>query len=279
MLIRTKQEYHNHYSNFSEKKIGLVPTMGALHKGHMSLIQRSVNECDVTCVSVFVNPTQFNNEQDLQNYPRTLSADLDLIRFFGEEIVIFAPDAQELYPEGLTSKQYNFGDLTRYMEGEHRAGHFEGVGTVLEKLFTIIKPTKAYFGEKDFQQLTVVRALVELLKLDIDVVGCETLREHNGLAISSRNKLLNTDQKEKASLIYDTLMYAKSQFNTLSPQNIKDEVVKRFKESEDLNLEYFEIASEKDLKPTDEIKPNEKYRGFIAAFSDQVRLIDNMALN
>lgn len=279
MLIQTKQEYLNLYSRFSEKKIGLVPTMGALHQGHMSLIKRSVKECDVTCVSVFVNPTQFNNQQDLQNYPRTLSEDIDLIRRIGEDIIIFAPDAQDLYPEGLSSKTYNFGDLTLYMEGEHRAGHFEGVGTVLEKLFTIIKPNKAYFGEKDFQQLAVVKALVELLDLDINVIGCETLREDNGLAISSRNKLLNDDQKETAGLIYDSLMYAKDHFNTKTPQIIKEEVVKRFRESEDLNLEYFEIASEKDLKPTDVIRQNEKYRGFIAAFSNQVRLIDNMALN
>jgi pantoate--beta-alanine ligase len=253
--------------------------MGALHKGHMSLIQRSVNECDVTCVSVFVNPTQFNNQQDLLNYPRTLSDDIDLITAVAEDIIIFAPDAQDLYPEGLTSKTYNFGELTRYMEGEHRAGHFDGVGTILEKLFSIIKPDKAYFGEKDFQQLAVVKALVELLDLDIEVMGCETLREHNGLAISSRNKLLNDYQKETASLIYDSLMYAKEQFNKTTPQNIKEEVVKRFKQSEDLNLEYFEIASEKDLKPTDVIVQNEKYRGFISAFSDHVRLIDNMALN
>jgi len=279
LLIQTTQEYLNLYAGFSEKKIGLVPTMGALHSGHMSLIQRSVQECDVICVSVFVNPTQFNNPQDLQNYPRTLSDDIELIQSVGKDIVIFAPDARELYPEGLTSKSYNFGDLTRYMEGEHRAGHFDGVGTVLEKLFTIIKPSKAYFGEKDFQQLTVVKALVELLDLDIEVVGCETLREDNGLAISSRNKLLNDNQKETASLIYEALMYAKAHFENMPPQQIKEEVIKRFEESKDLNLEYFEIASEKDLRPTDVINTNEKYRGFIAAFLNQVRLIDNMALN
>ena len=253
--------------------------MGALHKGHMSLIKRSISECDVTCVSVFVNPTQFNNPQDLKNYPRTLAEDISLIETIGQDIIVFAPDAQELYPEGLSSQTYNFGELTRFMEGEHRAGHFEGVGTVLEKLFTIIKPNRAYFGEKDFQQLAIVKALVKLLGLNIEVIGCETLREDNGLAISSRNNLLNDKQKVKASLIYESLMYAKDHFNKMTPQNIKDEVVKRFKESEDLNLEYFEIASETDLKPADVIKDNEKYRGFIAAFADQVRLIDNMALN
>jgi len=256
-----------------------VPTMGALHKGHLSLIESSLKDCEVTCVSIFVNPTQFNNQNDLQNYPRTLAEDIDKIYSVSKAVIIFAPDASEIYPKGLKSSSYDFGELAQYMEGEHRSGHFDGVGTVLEKLFAIITPKKAYFGEKDFQQLTIVKALVEQLDLDIEIIGCETLREENGLAISSRNKLLNDNQKEKASIIYNSLVYAKHHFNKMTPQNIKEEVVKLFKTSEDLTLEYFEIASEKDLKPVGVIKDNEKYRGFIAAFSNKVRLIDNMALN
>jgi pantoate--beta-alanine ligase len=253
--------------------------MGALHKGHLTLIEKSLEDCDVTCVSIFVNPTQFNNKTDLQNYPRTLKADINKIYTLSKDVIIFAPEAEEIYPDGLKSNRYNFGELAAFMEGEYRAGHFDGVGTVLEKLFAIIRPDKAYFGEKDFQQLAIVKALVALLDLDIEIIGCETLREANGLAISSRNNLLNDKQKKEANLIYDSLLFARNHFNKMKPQNIKEEVVKRFNESENLILEYFEIASEKDLKPTDVIKHNEKYRGFIAAFSKQVRLIDNMALN
>ena len=279
MLIRTKQEYLDFYTKSSQKSIGLVPTMGALHRGHLSLIKRSVSECDVTCVSIFVNPTQFNNQEDLKSYPRTLSQDIDMINAVNDEIVIFAPEVLELYPEGLETTAYDFGDLACFMEGEHRAGHFNGVGTVLEKLFDVIKPDRAYFGEKDFQQLAIVKALVELLDLNIKIVGCETLREDNGLAISSRNKLLSIKQKQTASLINESLTYAKKHFDSMTIQAIKKEVIQRFEKTEDLNLEYFEIASQADLKPVDVKHKNEKYRGFIAAFSGDVRLIDNMALN
>jgi pantoate--beta-alanine ligase len=279
LLIQTKQNYQDFYAKNKKKVIGLVPTMGAIHEGHVSLMKKSMETCDLTIVTIFVNPTQFNNPKDLEKYPRTLDNDLDIIRNVSTNIIVFAPNVNEIYPDGVTSKSFDFGNLSEFMEGKHRKGHFDGVGTVLEKLFYIIKPSKSFFGEKDFQQLAIVKKLVEILELDIEIVGCETLREGNGLAKSSRNMLLSLEEQQKASEIYKSLITARDSFETMTIQDIKVEVRKRFENIKDFELEYFEIAAEQDLIPTETKKPDVKYRGFISAFLNKVRLIDNMALN
>ena len=253
--------------------------MGALHKGHLSLIEQAMHNCDRVVVSIFVNPTQFNDPNDLSKYPRTLNRDFKSIQKINKDIIIYAPSVDEIYPKGVKSDYYDLGSLSKYMEGKYRAGHFDGVATVLNRLFELLKPDKAYFGEKDYQQLAVVRKLVQLTKKNIDIIGCQTYREPNGLAKSSRNKLLDKNDKQRAALIYECLKLAKSNFETQPVSEIKKMVKSAFLSSENLKLEYFEIASIDDLIPTEEIQPNKKYRAFIAAYCSGVRLIDNIALN
>lgn len=279
MFIQTKQNYNNFYSDNSKKVIGLVPTMGAIHEGHSSLIRQSVSECEITVVTIFVNPTQFNNPKDLEKYPRTLEEDLKIIRDISEDVVVFAPNVKEVYPDTIAPKQFDFGNLSEFMEGQHRQGHFDGVGTVLEKLFTIIKPTKAYFGEKDFQQLAIVKKLVKILNLNLEIIGCTTFREPNGLAKSSRNALLTSEERDYAGEIYNSLINARHNFENMTIDEIKNIVFKKFEALDKFELEYFEIAGEHDLIPTNTKRPDVKYRGFISAFLKEVRLIDNMALN
>lgn len=268
----------NPYTN-AKKRIGFVPTMGALHQGHGSLVKKALLENDVVVVSIYVNPTQFNNAEDLEKYPKTLKEDVLLLEKLQGKILVFCPSTSELYPKNIKSKEYYFQGLENEMEGKHRKGHFNGVGTILELLFNIILPTNAYFGEKDFQQLQIVKKLVENLKLPITIVGCPIIREHNGLAMSSRNKRLTPAQFEEASLINKTLLDVKKKFQGLSISKINKLVKDAFKKSPTLQLEYFEIASEKTLKTAYRKTKNRKYRAFIAVFVGKIRLIDNIALN
>ena len=265
----------------AEKKssLGFVPTMGALHSGHLSLIARAVVENERVVVSIFVNPTQFNNTADLEKYPRTPSQDLSLLKKFNDNLLVYLPTVSDVYGDNIVAKQYDFGGLENEMEGKHRKGHFDGVGTVLNYFFRIINPQKAYFGEKDFQQLMIVKKLVAIEGLPIDVVGCPILREKSGLAMSSRNERLSTDQKEEAVFIYKTLAEVKAKFDFLSIAELNDLVAERFLQNPQINLEYFEIADEGSLKNAPSKKKNTRYRAFIAAFIGGVRLIDNMPLN
>ena len=279
MLLETINDFNKNISQDPDKTIGLVPTMGALHQGHLSLIEQAKKDCDRVVVSIFVNPTQFNDPNDLSKYPRTLSHDIEVIQKIDKNIIIYVPSVDEIYPETVESHNYNFGSLTKYMEGQYRKGHFDGVATVLNRLFELLKPDKAYFGKKDYQQLAVVRKLVQLTNKSVEIIGCETYREANGLAKSSRNKLLDADDKLKAGLIYKCLKLTKSNFKSKSVSDIKKMVKSAFKSSENLKLEYFEIASIDDLIPTEEIQSSKKYRAFIAAYNKGVRLIDNIALN
>lgn len=258
---------------------GLVPTMGALHNGHLSLIKKAQQDCEIVVVSIFVNPTQFNDPNDLSNYPRTLKTDVKKIEAISKDILIYSPSVEEIYPEGPKSESFNFGSLSKYMEGQYRSGHFNGVGTVLSRLFDLVEPQKAYFGEKDFQQLAIVKKLVHLTGQNVDIIGCKTFREPNGLAKSSRNKLLLEHEKDDAKIIYECLKYAKQNFNYHNIEQLKKKVKSVFKSANNLKLEYFEIADEDDLTPTTSAKKDKKYRAFIAAFCDRVRLIDNIALN
>ena len=261
------------------KSVGFVPTMGALHKGHLSLVEQACNENDCVVVSIFVNPTQFNKAQDLEKYPRTLESDLELLKSVKGNVFVFSPNASELYKNNITSKKYNFSGIENEMEGKHREGHFDGVGTVLNLLFRMVKPNKAYLGEKDFQQLEVVKKLVEIENLPVAIIGCSIVREKSGLAMSSRNKRLNENQLKEATLIFKTLNEVQQNFDILNFSQLNKLVKNTFYKNPFLELEYFEIANSKTLK-TESIKsPNTNYRAFIAVFVDGVRLIDNIALN
>tara|TARA_R110002020_G_scaffold108999_13_gene252467 strand:- start:9243 stop:10088 length:846 start_codon:yes stop_codon:yes gene_type:complete len=260
-------------------KIGFVPTMGALHEGHISLVKNALENNDVVVVSIFVNPTQFNNSADLEKYPRTPEDDISLLKKLKGDVIVYLPEVSDLYDDSVSAKKYNFGNLENEMEGKHRKGHFDGVGTIVSKLLKIVKPNSAYFGEKDFQQLQIVKKLVAMEKLPVKIVGCPILREKNGLAMSSRNKRLSAKQFKEATIIYNTLKEVRDKFRSTSITDLNALVAERFLQNPNLNLEYFEIANEKTLKTAKRKNKDSKYRAFIAAFAGEVRLIDNMPLN
>jgi pantoate--beta-alanine ligase len=278
-LISTKKELKSYLSSLPKTKtIGLVPTMGALHMGHISLIKKSVEENGLTLISIFVNPTQFNNKEDLEKYPNTLEADLALLKTVSDDLVVFAPSATEMYSSEIISKTYDFEGLENVMEGEFRKGHFDGVGTIVEKLLRLISPTMAYFGEKDFQQLQIIKKLIKIIQLPIEIIGCPIVRETNGLAMSSRNERLDTELRQEAGFIYKTLIAAKHKFGTKSANFTMDWVKKQFKDHPKLTLEYVKITDIDQLKPVKRKNRNTKYRAFIAVYAGDVRLIDNIAL-
>jgi len=253
--------------------------MGALHQGHASLVERAVKENDWVVVSIFVNPTQFNNKKDLEKYPQTLAADLALLKKISSEIVVFAPSVAEIYPDKICSKSYDFDGLDIVMEGAFRAGHFNGVGTIVESLLRIVAPDKAYFGEKDFQQLQIIKKMVSLQKLPVKIMGCPIVREPHGLAMSSRNERLSKDHRKEAAFIYTTLGLAKKKFGTKSAREVMQWVQQEFKKHPMFELEYIQISNARTLKPLLRKQKNQKYRAFIAVYADDVRLIDNIALN
>ena len=258
------------------KKIGFAPTMGALHEGHLSLYKAAKKENDEVISSIFVNPTQFNNPDDFQKYPKTLEKDLELLEKAGVDAV-YVPNVEEMYPDGLNSKKYNFDGLENEMEGKYRPGHFDGVGTIVEELFRQVQPHNAYFGEKDYQQLAIIKKMVEKTKLPVKIHGVPTLREEDGLAMSSRNVRLTETQRKEATIIYETLEKVKEWFKVISLEEIKQKVTDIFRNS-NFELEYFVIADEKTLKETDYFYKDKNYRAFIVAYADTVRLIDNMHL-
>jgi pantoate--beta-alanine ligase len=257
--------------------IGLVPTMGALHQGHLSLIKQAVIENDIVIVSVFVNPTQFDKKEDLDNYPNTLENDLSLLKSANCNIV-FTPNPKEIYGNNVISENFDFDGLEFQMEGKFRKGHFNGVGTIVKRLFEIITPTNAYFGEKDFQQLQIIKKLVEKFNLQVNIIPCEIFRESDGLAMSSRNVRLSKKHRLAAPFIYKTLLNAKELFGTKNAEEIIKWVENKFKNHPLLELEYFEIANEKTLKPIKKVISGQKYRAFIAVFAGEIRLIDNISL-
>lgn len=263
----------------NEKKIGLVPTMGALHEGHLFLVRQALAATDAVIVSIFVNPTQFDNHSDLEKYPRTLSTDIALIEDLNKDIIVFAPSASNLYEGNINSESFGFGGLENEMEGKFRKGHFNGVATVVKIFLKIIRPDKAFFGEKDFQQLQIVQKLVKLEKLPVEIVGCPIHREINGLARSSRNERLDPELRQKAAIIYQILLQVKRDFGTKSVLELKNWVQKQFDNIDFLQLEYFEIANSKTLKGISRKRKNTSYRAFIAAYAGDIRLIDNIALN
>ena len=280
VLLRTKKELESFLSSIKQnEKLGLVPTMGALHQGHLSLVSKAISENEKVVVSIFVNPTQFNNQEDLEKYPQTLDADLTLLSEISNKIAIFTPAIKEIYPGKLLTKSYEFDGLDKIMEGKFREDHFNGVGTIVEMLLRLIKPNQAYFGEKDFQQLQIIRKMVQLQNIPVQIIGCPIVRETNGLAMSSRNERLPIHLRKEASFIYKTLQTAKRKFGTKSANHVMKWVRSQFQKHPNLKLEYIEIADIDTLTPILRKQKNKKYRAFVAVYTSEIRLIDNIALN
>lgn len=261
------------------KKIGFAPTMGALHNGHLSLYEAARKENDLVISSIFVNPTQFNNAEDLEKYPRDTDRDISILENSGLVDAVYLPQVEDIYPEKTESQHYDYDGLENEMEGKSRPGHFDGVGTVVEELFRQVKPNNAYFGEKDFQQLAIISKMVEKKQLPIKIIGVSIYRADNGLALSSRNQRLAEERKGDAKIIFETLIKVKEWFKNISVSEIKEKINEIFSTQENMELEYFLIADEDTLKEIDQKENGNSYRAFIVVNVDGVRLIDNMHLD
>jgi pantoate--beta-alanine ligase len=254
--------------------------MGALHAGHLSLVKAALAENTLVVVSIFVNPTQFDNPNDLNTYPRTLIEDVQLLETLSKTmILVYAPTVEDVYGSQMNAEKFDFGGLEFQMEGKFRTGHFDGVGTIVKRLFEIVKPNNAYFGEKDFQQLQIIKKMVGLTKLPVNIIGCPIERESNGLAMSSRNSRLSDEEKEIAALIYKTLQSVKEKFEFENHTDISTWVTTQFFNHHLFELEYFQISDTENLAPIQQKNETKTYRAFIAVFAGDVRLIDNIALN
>lgn len=275
-LIKTRRELNNRRVQLKKenKTVGFVPTMGALHQGHLSLVENAGKHCDVVVVSIFVNPTQFNDPGDLERYPRDLEKDIQLLENSASEL-LFAPSVKEVYPESDT-RTFDFGYLDRVMEGKHRPGHFNGVAQVVSRLFEVVEPDKAFFGQKDFQQLAIIRKMVRQMNSGIEIVACPIVRESDGLAMSSRNALLTKKHRKSAPLIAKTL---KESCNFVSSKSVAETeafVRNQIDQDENLDTEYFEIVNGDTLLPVDTWEESPYIVGCIAVLAGKVRLIDNI---
>ena len=281
LLFNNQNELVSHLNSVSknETSIGFVPTMGALHQGHLSLLEKALQHNSLVVVSIFVNPTQFNNTADLARYPKTLDQDIEKIKAISDNIIVFAPSVDDIYKGKTVSQHFNFDGLENQMEGKFRPGHFDGVGTIVKRLFEIVKPNNAYFGEKDFQQLLIVKKMVEKTKMPVKVIGCPIYREPNGLAMSSRNERLTVSERKETAIIFKTISQAKKLFKSKSAAEVTDFVSNTFKKYPDFELEYFQIADEATLLPCVRKSASKKYRAFIAVFVNKIRLIDTISLN
>ncbi|MBF6597707.1 MAG: pantoate--beta-alanine ligase [Fermentimonas sp.] len=275
-IIKTVAELKDRLNDYRKggKSVGFVPTMGALHKGHGELVNYSVKENDITVVSIFVNPTQFNNSNDLNLYPRTPERDYDLLEALRTDI-IFTPSVNEIYPVP-DKRVFDFGRLDKVLEGEYRAGHFNGVAQVVSKLFSFVMPDKAYFGEKDFQQLAIIRQMVKQLDLKVEIIGIPIVREESGLAMSSRNQRLTEDEKVTVSAIYRVLKESTYMINEYSPEIITNRVVGELNSIPGLHVEYFSIVNGDSLETVSTWDSTESIFGCIAVYCGEVRLIDNI---
>ena len=275
LVFYTVKEIKNYLLEHASKSVGFVATMGALHQAHISLVNISKEENDLTVCSIFVNPKQFNKKEDLVKYPRNTEADLAQLKAANCDAV-FIPSVDEMYPEKV-EKEFYFDTLSEVMEAEHRPGHFNGVAIVIERFFEILTPTRAYFGEKDYQQLAVIKALAKQINSPVKVIGCQIFREGNGLAMSSRNERLSAAEKEQASLISRLLQYVCAHKN-LPVSELKDHFLTEIKRHDNFEIEYFEIADETTLQPITDWGNAEKYIAFTAINVGGVRLIDNMTI-
>ena len=259
------------------KTTGFVPTMGALHKGHISLVKQAAADNNVVIASIFVNPTQFNDKNDLANYPRMVDKDISMLEPLKVDY-IFTPSVSEMYP-GTDNMSFDFGDVDKVLEGKHRPGHFNGVAQIVYKFFTLIQPDKAYFGEKDFQQLIIIKQLVQNYKLNIEIVPCTIIREPDGLAMSSRNLLLSSGQRKSAVLISETLNDSLNYVNKFSVDGLKEWVINNINKDPQLDTEYFEIVNDVTLKTVNSWDDSGRKVGLIAVKVGKIRLIDNIRYN
>jgi pantoate--beta-alanine ligase len=280
-IINSVTELQNQLKNTDISPLGFVPTMGALHEGHLSLVVSAVQKCPVVVVSIFVNPTQFNDKNDLKNYPRTLDSDLELLsKVLRKTDLVFTPDEKEIYPEKDT-REFHFGTLDNVMEALHRPGHFNGVAQVVSRLFDIVKPDIAIFGQKDFQQLAVIRALVKQTHNKVNIIANPIIREKDGLAMSSRNRLLAPDVRDHASIIFKTISSVSSMIKKTDIPEIKSFVENSINNVPGFHVEYFEIVDDTELLPVSkkaEIRKDKRYFGCIAVQAGKIRLIDNIEI-
>ena len=280
-VISTVRELQTFVNNLNLSPVGFVPTMGALHEGHLSLVRSAIAQCPLVVVSIFVNPTQFNDKNDLKNYPRDLEKDLDLLSIIlRENDIVFTPSVEEIYPEE-DKRIFRFGNLDKVMEAKHRPGHFNGVGQVVSRLFDIVKPGLAVFGQKDFQQLAVIKELVRQTGDKVKIIAHPIIRENDGLAMSSRNILLEPEIRKNAAVIYRTISAAAAMINDHDIPEIKDFVNRRINSVPGFNVEYFDIADDEELLPVNfrkEMKEDKKYFGCIAVKAGKIRLIDNIEI-
>ncbi len=276
-IFKSKSDLKSYISLKKDEgnSVGFVPTMGALHKGHLSLVKKAVQKNDITVVSIFVNPTQFDNQEDLDNYPKTFEEDAKLLKSVSCDAV-FVPTVSEIYGGDVNSESFDFDGLEHQMEGKFRDGHFDGVGTIVKALFEIVEPDVAYFGKKDFQQLQIIKKMVEKLNLPIKIKGMPIFREKDGLAMSSRNTRLTPEHREAAPFIHKTLKKARKKIGTKNVIEITEWVENQFKKHPLLTLEYFIIAEEKTLQTAESFDATKRYRAFIAVFAGEIRLIDNV---
>lgn len=281
MLIFTKivelQAFVRQIKNLNQS-LGFVPTMGALHNGHISLIEASQKNCQITICSIFVNPTQFNDKKDLERYPRTPEKDIQLLEKANCN-ALFLPDAEEIYPKPEEKVNFDFGNLDKLLEGKYRPGHFNGVAQVVKRLFELVTPDKAFFGSKDFQQVLIVKALVNKLNLNVNIISCPILREPDGLAMSSRNTLLNEKERKIAGLIPKIMQAAKEIILTNDIAEAKQFVISEVSKEPLMNLDYFEICNPETLENIPKLKSNEKVVAVIAIFVGKIRLIDNLIID
>jgi len=281
-VIKTKTGLIAHVNKQKQAdfSVGFVPTMGALHEGHLSLVKAALASNKCVVVSIFVNPTQFNNLDDLNKYPRTLDKDIELLETLSKQsIVVYAPEIEDVYGPKIVADSFDFEGLELEMEGRSRPGHFDGVGTIVKRLFEIVNPDNAYFGEKDFQQLQIIKKMVAITKLPVKIIGCPIEREPNGLAMSSRNTRLNSLEQDESALIYKTLKLVKQKFKTESVQAICRWVDTQFSAHQLFELEYFQISEIETLAAIEQNNSNKTYRAFIAVLVRDIRLIDNIDLN
>lgn len=277
ILTRSLGEFKKAFESLPHKEsIGFVPTMGALHEGHISLVESAGKRCSHVIVSVFVNPTQFNDKEDLAKYPRTLEADAALLERIGVSI-LFAPQVEDIYPQE-DKRVFDFGGLDKYGEGPYRPGHFNGVAQVVTRLFDIVQPKCAFFGEKDYQQLAIVRYFTKALKYNIEIIGCPIIRESDGLARSSRNTLLTPQQREAAPHIYRTICKARVLKQSLTPQEVIERLQEEIESTGLLKSEYIEIVDGTTLKPITQWSESGNPRLWCAVYAGSVRLIDNISL-
>ena len=277
-IVKTKADLYrslDEQRSFSNK-IGLVPTMGSLHMGHLSLIEVAKRKSDFVWVTIFINPTQFNDVNDFKSYPKEIDGDIKKIRSISKEINIFIPSVNEMYPENISSEKFNFGDIDNILEGKFRPGHFNGVATIVKKLFEIFKPYFVFFGEKDFQQTLIIKKIIYKFFPEINIIICPTIRDKNGLALSSRNKLISKNSLSKCGIIFETLQFAKANYIKVDFVDLLVIIKSKIETIKNFELEYFEIRDEENLVIYNQNDYKKSFRGFISVKVEGVRLIDNL---